>query len=148
MPLIPPLPNTRLPIFPEDFPANGPKAWPLSWWGIVEPSKELISLHENIAEESGYSVGKRRIGAAVGGEGRDSLDSVKKEEEAKKLKTSVDEMGSKEQQEGQRERSRESRSGDRSRSRGDERRSSNREQRRSGEGERRSTERRSAERHR
>lgn len=29
----------KIPIFPEDFPA-GSKEWPLSWWGIVEPSVE------------------------------------------------------------------------------------------------------------
>ena len=30
-----------VPIFPEDFPEGQPE-WPLSWWGVVEPSKELL----------------------------------------------------------------------------------------------------------
>jgi hypothetical protein len=29
--------QTKIPIFPEDFPP-GVKEWPLSWWGIVDPS--------------------------------------------------------------------------------------------------------------
>ena len=30
--------QTKIPIFPEEFPP-GVKEWPLSWWGIVDPSK-------------------------------------------------------------------------------------------------------------
>ena len=35
----------RVPIFPEDF-EPGQKQWPLSWWGIVEPSQELLEEHK------------------------------------------------------------------------------------------------------
>eukprot|EP00566_Odontella_aurita_P004726 CAMPEP_0113551238 /NCGR_PEP_ID=MMETSP0015_2-20120614/14420_1 /TAXON_ID=2838 /ORGANISM="Odontella" /LENGTH=774 /DNA_ID=CAMNT_0000452121 /DNA_START=11 /DNA_END=2331 /DNA_ORIENTATION=+ /assembly_acc=CAM_ASM_000160 len=37
--------QSRIPIFPEDF-EPGQKEWPLRWWGIVEPSKELLEEHE------------------------------------------------------------------------------------------------------
>mmetsp|Transcript_31874 Transcript_31874/g.48495 ORF Transcript_31874/g.48495 Transcript_31874/m.48495 type:complete len:318 (+) Transcript_31874:47-1000(+) len=36
--------HTRVPIFPEDFPAGGPKEWPLSWWGILDPITEKDSF--------------------------------------------------------------------------------------------------------
>mmetsp|Transcript_7958 Transcript_7958/g.19570 ORF Transcript_7958/g.19570 Transcript_7958/m.19570 type:complete len:548 (-) Transcript_7958:236-1879(-) len=35
----------KIPIFPEDFPA-GVQEWPLSWWGIVEPSIEEKNREE------------------------------------------------------------------------------------------------------
>lgn len=28
----------KIPIFPEDFPPGGIQEWPMSWWGIVDPS--------------------------------------------------------------------------------------------------------------
>jgi len=31
----------KVPMFPESFP-EGARLWPLEWWGIVEPPKELI----------------------------------------------------------------------------------------------------------
>lgn len=36
-------------MFPEDFnsPNNKRKEWPLCWWGIVEPSKELLRSIEH-----------------------------------------------------------------------------------------------------
>mmetsp|Transcript_16405 Transcript_16405/g.33705 ORF Transcript_16405/g.33705 Transcript_16405/m.33705 type:complete len:373 (+) Transcript_16405:143-1261(+) len=30
----------KIPIFPEDFPTGANQEWPLSWWGIVDPSIE------------------------------------------------------------------------------------------------------------
>ena len=38
--------NTPPPIFPEDFKSNK-KQWPLSWWGILAPSDELLDLHDD-----------------------------------------------------------------------------------------------------
>jgi len=38
----------KIPIFPEDFPAGGIREWPLSWWGIVDPSIEE-KTHEDKA---------------------------------------------------------------------------------------------------
>lgn len=72
--IVPPLPNTRIPIFPEDFPPNGKKEWPLKWWGIVEPSEELTALHERAAEELGYPVGKRQKVSPRSGGGVDFDD--------------------------------------------------------------------------
>ena len=95
MSIIPPLPNTRIPIFPEDFPANGPKEWPLSWWGIQQPSQELLMMHERIAEEVGYPIRKRKKNEAS------TSDKRKKDE------TKTDETANKEPQS---ERDRDSRS--------------------------------------
>jgi len=74
--IVPPLPNTRIPIFPEDFPPNGKKEWPLKWWGIVEPSEELTALHERAAEELGYPVGKRQKVSPRSGGGSTSMTSA------------------------------------------------------------------------
>mmetsp|Transcript_30411 Transcript_30411/g.60840 ORF Transcript_30411/g.60840 Transcript_30411/m.60840 type:complete len:391 (+) Transcript_30411:177-1349(+) len=55
-----PLPNTRIPVFPEDFPPNGQKEWPLKWWGIVKPTDELLDLHDEKVTELGYEVPSKR----------------------------------------------------------------------------------------
>lgn len=57
-----PLPNSRIPIFPEDFPPNTSE-WPLRWWGIHQPSEELLQLHEEKALSLGYPVSHRKGGS-------------------------------------------------------------------------------------
>jgi len=37
-------------MFPEDF-KDGQKEWPLSWWGIIEPSQEVLNMHPNLPKE-------------------------------------------------------------------------------------------------
>jgi len=54
-----PLPNSKIPIFPEDFPPNTSE-WPLRWWGIHQPSDELLQLHDEKALSLGYPVSKRK----------------------------------------------------------------------------------------
>ncbi len=54
-----PLPNSRIPIFPEDFPPSTTE-WPLRWWGIHQPSEELLQLHDEKARSLGYPVSKRK----------------------------------------------------------------------------------------
>ena len=58
-----PLPNSRIPIFPEDFPPNTSE-WPLRWWGIHQPSEELLQLHEEKALSLGYPVSHRKGGSS------------------------------------------------------------------------------------
>jgi len=37
--------ESKIPIFPEDFTSNEQRPWPLSWWGIVAPTQELLNVH-------------------------------------------------------------------------------------------------------
>jgi hypothetical protein len=39
-----------IPMFPEDF-KEGEKEWPLSWWGIMKPSQEVLDMHPNLPKE-------------------------------------------------------------------------------------------------
>lgn len=39
-----------IPMFPEDF-KEGQKEWPLSWWGIIKPSQEVLNMHPNLPKE-------------------------------------------------------------------------------------------------
>ncbi|KAL3827077.1 hypothetical protein ACHAXA_002312 [Cyclostephanos tholiformis] len=71
--LVPPLPNRSIPIFPEDFPP-GKKEWPLSWWGICQPSPGLLALHENMANDLGFPIKKRGVPSTKKDAGRDSID--------------------------------------------------------------------------
>jgi hypothetical protein len=102
-----PLPNSRIPIFPEDFPPNKSE-WPLKWWGIHQPSDDLLRLHDEKALSLGYSVGNRKGGgpgtriqptvekSSRGNESKDSKSSSKKESENKRRKRSADNSANKE----------------------------------------------------
>ena len=83
--MVSPLPNKYVPMFPEDFPPNGKKEWPLSWWGIVEPSQELVAFHERKAREYGFPI--KKVGEITkkrednsGGGNNDSVNNSKKKE--------------------------------------------------------------------
>eukprot|EP00804_Cyclotella_cryptica_P026561 CCRYP_020444-RB/>CCRYP_020444-RB protein AED:0.16 eAED:0.16 QI:183/1/1/1/0.15/0.07/14/4653/338 len=113
-PIIPPLPSS-LPIFPEDFPPNGPKEWPLSWWGIVQPSNELLAMHERVAEEVGYPIGKRmRVGAVDTMRASSLGGGDATNDDANKSKTNIvnSESNGKEKESSQRDRSGGSKTGD------------------------------------
>lgn len=99
-----PLPNSRIPIFPEDFPPNKSE-WPLKWWGIHQPSDELLQLHDEKALSLGYPVSNRKGGSPStriqpttaekprGSESKDSKSSSKKESESRRRKRSGDNSG-------------------------------------------------------
>jgi hypothetical protein len=120
------LPNTKIPIFPEDFPPNGPKEHSLRWWGIVEPTPELLVMHERVACEVGYPIGKRKRedGTAV-------LSSSDKKEEKKISEDVKNESKSTESDRVEKDRSKSSRH----------RHSRERDERRGGRDERRSVDR-------
>ncbi|CAJ1950566.1 unnamed protein product [Cylindrotheca closterium] len=95
----------KIPIFPEDFPPGKPE-WPLSWWGIVDPSVE-----ENGKGASPPST-KGRDGKEKSKERRrESNDSSRKSRETPDSKKSRRRSGSRE---GSKRRS-ESRDGERER---------------------------------
>jgi len=41
-----------VPIFPEDF-SSKQKQWPLSWWGIISPSDEVLDMHDGRSRSRG-----------------------------------------------------------------------------------------------
>lgn len=91
-----PLPNNRMPIFPEDFPPGSVKAeWPLKWWGIHQPNESLLKLHEEKALSLGYPV-RRSSGSRIqstaekpsGSESKDSKPSSKTEGESRRKRRS------------------------------------------------------------
>mmetsp|Transcript_8520 Transcript_8520/g.12793 ORF Transcript_8520/g.12793 Transcript_8520/m.12793 type:complete len:279 (-) Transcript_8520:39-875(-) len=99
-----PLPNSRIPIFPEDFPPNKSE-WPLRWWGIHQPSEELLQLHDEKALSLGYPVSNRK-GTSPGSriqptaekssrvnESKDPKSSSKRESESRRRKRSGDNSG-------------------------------------------------------
>eukprot|EP00984_Skeletonema_dohrnii_P026866 scaffold16271_cov118-Skeletonema_dohrnii-CCMP3373.AAC.2 len=100
-----PLPNSRIPIFPEDFPPNKSE-WPLRWWGIHQPSEELLQLHDEKALSLGYPVSNRKgssPGSRIqptaekkssrGNESKDPKSSSKREIESRRRKRSGDNSG-------------------------------------------------------
>lgn len=101
-----PLPNNRIPIFPEDFPPNAGKTeWPLKWWGIHQPAESLLQLHEEKALSLGYPVSHRKIGSPsartqssavekpCGKESKDSKSSSKTDSDKRRRKRSGDTSG-------------------------------------------------------
>ncbi|KAL9190135.1 LOW QUALITY PROTEIN: hypothetical protein ACHAXT_007346 [Thalassiosira profunda] len=58
--IVPPCPS-RIPIFPEDFPPNGPKEWPLSWWGIKGPTEQFMDFHERAAKDLGFPIKRKHV---------------------------------------------------------------------------------------
>jgi len=100
-----PLPNSKIPIFPEDFPPNTSE-WPLRWWGIHQPSDELLQLHDEKALSLGYPVSKRKgtssPGSKIqppaekssrGNESKDSKSSSRKGSDSRRRKRSGDSSG-------------------------------------------------------
>ena len=99
-----PLPNSRIPIFPEDFPPNSTE-WPLRWWGIHQPSDDLLQLHDEKALSLGYPVRNRKVGSpgsrtqptaekSRGDENsKVSKSSSKKESESRRRKRGGDNSG-------------------------------------------------------
>lgn len=99
-----PLPNNRIPIFPEDFPPNAGKTeWPLKWWGIHQPAESLLQLHEEKALSLGYPVSHRKIIGSpsartqssivekpCGKESKDSKSSSKTDSDKRRRKRSGD----------------------------------------------------------
>ncbi|KAL3773536.1 hypothetical protein ACHAWO_000532, partial [Cyclotella atomus] len=75
----------KTPNISEDFPPNGPKEHPLSWWGIVEPTSELLAMHEHVAEEVGYPIGKRKRedGSSATAQGSDKEEKKIEDENEK-----------------------------------------------------------------
>ncbi|KAK1748632.1 hypothetical protein QTG54_000571 [Skeletonema marinoi] len=94
-----PLPNSRIPIFPEDFPPNKSE-WPLRWWGIHQPSEELLQLHDEKALSLGYPVSNRkgsspgsRIQPTAEKSSRGNESKSKRESESRRRKRSGDNSG-------------------------------------------------------
>ena len=84
-----PLPNNRIPIFPEDFPPNAGKTeWPLKWWGIHQPAESLLQLHEEKALSLGYPVSHRKIIGSPSGRTQSSIVEKPCGKESKDSKSS------------------------------------------------------------
>lgn len=98
-----PLPNSRIPIFPEDFPPNTSER-PLRWWGIHQPSEALLQLHDEKALSLGYPVSHRKGGSpskiqptaeksSRGNDSKDSKSTSRKGSESRRRKRSGDSSG-------------------------------------------------------
>ena len=95
-----PLPNSRIPIFPEDF--RGSKSQhSLEWWGIHQPTEQLLQLHDEKALSLGYPVSNRKgespsnkrqskVDKVRGRDSRDSKSSSRKESDSRRRKRSGD----------------------------------------------------------
>ena len=91
---ITPLPNSRIPIFPEDF--RGSKSQhSLEWWGIHQPTEQLLQLHDEKASSLGYPVINRKgdspsakrqstVEKTRGRDSRDSKSSSRKESDSRR----------------------------------------------------------------
>ncbi len=82
-----PLPNSRIPIFPEDFPPNTSE-WPLRWWGIHRPSEELLQLHDEKARSLGFPVRKRKGTSSPASKVQNTVEKSSRGSESKDSKSS------------------------------------------------------------
>ena len=111
-----PLPNSRIPIFPEDFPPNTSE-WPLRWWGIHQPSEELLQLHDEKAMSLGYPVSKRKGTSSPGSKIQPKAEKSSRGNESKDSKSSSRKGSDRGSDSRRRKRSGDSSSKDRSRKR-------------------------------